>query len=126
MTELNSPSTINLPCPVEGIPSERTPEASVPSEISLDDPKESPDELASIDSPVVSSNTLKIVYPLSCRRKGIEGTVTLHILVGTVVQAEVVTSSGNELLDKAAVEAAEQAHYSAMGELTLSVEFRLR
>jgi protein TonB len=48
-------------------------------------------------------------YPQRARRLGIEGTVVLLLRVeadGTVARVEVATSSGHEILDRAAAEAA--------------------
>ena len=51
------------------------------------------------------------VYPPKCRRLGIEGTVRVRVLVGEdgrVVQAIVARTSGDEMLDEAALESIEE------------------
>ncbi|MCL4800326.1 MAG: energy transducer TonB, partial [Burkholderiales bacterium] len=47
-------------------------------------------------------------YPLAARRDGIEGRVTVRVLVsaqGTPARVEIAQSSGSEILDRAAVQA---------------------
>lgn len=77
-------------------------------------------------------------YPRSCRERGIEGTVELLIDVsdmGIVKDVKVVRSSGNDDLDRAAVEAMRKAHFSPAkdenshsvgSQVYLPVIFRLR
>jgi len=53
-------------------------------------------------------------YPDRARRRGLEGTVVLRLRVaadGTVERVEVATSSGHEILDRAAEEAAPKWRY---------------
>lgn len=57
----------------------------------------------------------KPVYPDLARRAGIEGIVTVKMLVdidGSVIEVEIIKSSGNTLLDQAAVTAAHQHRFT--------------
>ncbi len=76
-------------------------------------------------------------YPRSCRRRGHQGTVRLECrlnVAGTVVSVRVVSSSGCDTLDRAALEAIRPARFDparvdgepVAGTIVLPVEFRLR
>lgn len=57
----------------------------------------------------------KPVYPDLARRAGIEGVVAVKMLIdidGTVIEVEIIKSSGNTLLDQAAVAAAYQHQFT--------------
>ena len=57
---------------------------------------------------------IKISYPVSAARKNIEGSVTVEILVdetGKISNAQVISSSGYRILDKAAMEAVMRANF---------------
>jgi len=57
---------------------------------------------------VSRNGALPIVYPAKARRLGLEGRITLRILVsanGRVAEVEVAESSGHEILDRAAIDA---------------------
>jgi protein TonB len=56
----------------------------------------------------------KPLYPRSARERGVEGKVSVKVWVtaeGSVDRAEVVRSSGSELLDRAAHESALEARF---------------
>ncbi len=76
-------------------------------------------------------------YPRLCRMAGIEGKVIIKVLidkVGNVVKAKIAKSSGNESLDKAALEVASENRFSPALQNSIpislwasyTVEFRLR
>ena len=124
---------------------------SVPEKNSVVAPKPSPttensaaapaavaaEERAAVVSDPIALNRIVPVYPRSARRKGHEGVVTVAISVaedGTVAHAEVVSSSGYEELDNAALSAVRSARFapatsdgvSVRGELRLTFDFRLK
>ncbi len=54
-------------------------------------------------------------YPEAAKKAGIEGIAVVKVLVdttGSIIKAEILKSSGNEMLDEAALEAAKEADYS--------------
>ena len=95
------------------------------------------EEHAAVVSDPIALNRIVPVYPRTARRKGHEGVVTVAISVaedGVVAHAEVVSSSGYEELDAAALSAVRTARFapamsdgvSVRGELRLTFDFRLR
>ena len=95
------------------------------------------EERAAVVSDPIALNRIVPVYPRSARRKGHEGVVTVAISVaedGVVAHAEVVSSSGYEELDAAALSAVRSARFapamsdgvSVRGELRLTFDFRLK
>ena len=95
------------------------------------------EERAAVVSDPIALNRIVPVYPRTARRKGHEGVVTVAISVaedGVVAHAEVVSSSGYEELDEAALSAVRTARFvpatsdgvSVRGELRLTFDFRLR
>ena len=95
------------------------------------------EERAAVVSDPIALNRIVPVYPRTARRKGHEGVVTVAISVaedGVVAHAEVVSSSGYEELDAAALSAVRTARFapatsdgvSVRGELRLTFDFRLR
>lgn len=72
-------------------------------------------------------------YPEALRQSGLEGVVTLRIVIeadGSVSEATVVTSSGHEAFDTAAVETLRRWQFEPVGERrvvpSIPVRFRLR
>ncbi len=109
----------------EPVPADITFPQEAASTLSLDEikPAESPGQVSqpesgSIPEPVVAPaliSELTVVYPYKARKKGYEGQVLCHVRVGTdgtVLEATVSSSSGYDLLDKAALEAVSAAEYS--------------
>jgi len=95
------------------------------------------EEHAAVVSDPIALNRIVPVYPRTARRKGHEGVVTVAISVaenGIVAHAEVVSSSGYEELDAAALSAVRSARFApatsdgvrVRGELRLTFDFRLR
>jgi len=83
-------------------------------------------------TPVVGRTRLTPVYPAPARLRGEEGDVRLQVEVnaeGRATAVSVVHGSGHEMLDRAAVQAAQDAAYdwqeAAGGPLDLEVRFRL-
>jgi protein TonB len=81
-------------------------------------------------------NNPKPVYPFSARKRGIQGTVTLKVVVdttGTVTAASITTSSGHDALDEAAIDAirhwrfipAKRAGHPIPAEVAVPLDFRL-
>ena len=73
------------------------------------------DEFVEVDKMPEMIKSTPPVYPEAEKKAGIEGEVLIKALIdktGKVVQAEVAKSSGNEALDKAAVDAAYQNAYN--------------
>jgi TonB family protein len=75
------------------------------------------------------------VYPESARKAGIEGTAVVDVTIstdGTVLGCSLATSSGNDLLDAAAVGAAQTSKYAPGTKngkpvvMTIKVPFRFR
>lgn len=65
-------------------------------------------------APSPSSRNKPPVYPIEARRRGLEGTVMLRVEVledGTVGNVSIITSTGHQLLDQAAVEAVKKWHF---------------
>lgn len=76
-------------------------------------PAESPDE-ANVDEPVKLTKEIKLKYPAAARRRGVTGTVVLHVRVGAdgaVTEVTVASSSGNALLDEAAKKSVRGARF---------------
>ena len=126
---------------VDSVPEENSASETNPSpaaENSEAAPAASADEeRAAVVSDPIALNRIVPVYPRSARRKGHEGVVTVAISVaenGVVAHAEVVSSSGYEELDAAALSAVRSARFapamsdgvSVRGELRLTFDFRLR
>lgn len=94
------------------------------------------EEKARVVSDPIALNQIVPKYPRSARRKGHEGAVTVAVAVaenGEVAQANVVSSSGHQELDAAALGAVRTAKFApatengtaVSGQLRLTIEFRL-
>jgi TonB family protein len=70
---------------------------------------------AAIEAPPKAESLAHPVYPEAARKAGIEGTSIVEVAIGAdgaVLACSVVTSSGNGLLDQAAVDAARSTKFA--------------
>lgn len=92
---------------------------------------------AAVDAPPKPEKAISPKYPREARLKGREGTVSLRVIVaetGTVTQAEILSSSGTECLDRAALDAVRAARFTPArrdgvdieSTITLAIVFRLK
>lgn len=86
-------------------------------------------ERAKVISTPSAKGRISPIYPRSARRKGHEGEVVIEIEVsesGDIIDSSVVSSSGHEELDKAALAAARKTRFNPAQEDGINVKGRLR
>ena len=98
----------------------RNPLNSGASDAALDNPTDRPTFIAyevapKLENPGEIRRALQSLYPSQLRNAGVEGTVHVRVFIdeaGTVREIEVMESSGYELLDEAALKAAEKMRFT--------------
>ena len=72
------------------------------------------DDFVEVDQMPTFITQVKPVYPEEVKKAGIEGSVLVKSFIntsGSVTEVEIIETSGNDLLDKAAVEAAQKCKF---------------